>query len=143
MSRSLGVAAGVLWLMRKILIVPLLLLSACASPRETCMQNAVKDLRIVQALIADTQATIDRGYAIQTETRTVIYTNFCVGTGIGSDGRFSFCNYPQPVTTKKPVAVDLDQERRKLRSLKAKETELKRESLLQQQRCELEFPEAS
>ncbi|KAG1649661.1 D-alanyl-D-alanine carboxypeptidase DacF [Nymphon striatum] len=124
--------------MKKLLIAPLLVLSACASPLETCKQEAVKDLRIVQALIADTQATIDRGYAIQTETRTVIYTNFCIGTGIGHDGRFSFCNYPQPVTTKTPVAVDLAQEKRKLRSLKQKEAELKRESLLRQQRCELE-----
>ncbi|SFR36998.1 hypothetical protein [Litoreibacter janthinus] len=125
--------------MKKVLILPLLLLTGCASPLETCKQDAVKDLRIVQALIADTQATIDRGYAIQTETRTVIYTNFCVGSGVGNDGRFSFCNYPQPVTTKKPVAVDLEVEKRKLRSLKAKETELKRESLLKQQRCELEL----
>ncbi|RLJ51805.1 hypothetical protein BCF46_2029 [Litoreibacter meonggei] len=129
--------------MRTVLIAPLLLLAACASPQDTCLQDAVKDLRIVQALIADTQATLDRGYAIQTETRTVIYTNFCVGTGIGGDGRFSFCNYPQPVTTKKPVAVDLELEKRKLRSLRAKEAELKRESLLKQQRCELEFPTAS
>ena len=129
--------------MRKILIAPLLLLAACASPRDTCMSDAVKDLRIVQALIADTQATIDRGYAIQTETRTVMYTNFCVGTGNRHDGRFSFCNYPQPVTTKTPVAVDLELEKRKLRSLKAKEVELKRESLLKQQRCELQYPAAS
>ena len=129
--------------MRNVLLAPLLLLAACASPREACEQDAVKDLRIVQALIADTQATIDRGYAIQTGSRTVIYTNFCVGTGLGSDGRFSFCNYPQSVTTKTPVAVDLEQEKRKLRSLKEKVTELKRDSLLKQQRCELEFPETS
>lgn len=126
--------------MKRILLAPLLLLAACANPREACLQNAVGDLRIVQALISDTEATIKRGYAIQTETRTVIYTNFCVGTGIGSNGQFSFCNYPQPVTTRKPVAVDLSLERRKLHSLKQKEGELKRASLLKQQRCDLEFP---
>lgn len=126
--------------MRLLLITPLVFLAACANPLEACKQDALKDLRVVQALIADTQATLDRGYAIQTETRTVIYTNFCVGTGVGSNGQFSFCNYPQPYTTKRPVAVDLDQEKRKLRSLKAKEIELKRNSLLNQQRCELEYP---
>jgi len=129
--------------MKQILIAPVLLLAACASPLETCKQDAVKDLRIVQALIADTQATIDRGYAIQTETRTVIYTNFCVGTGVGRNGNFSFCNYPQPVTTKTPVAVDLAQETRKLRSLKKKEAELQKSSRLAQQRCELAYPAAS
>lgn len=125
--------------MKKLLILPVLFLAACADPRQACLNDAVKDLRIVQALIADTQATIQRGYAIQTETRTVIYSNFCVGTGF-DHGRFTFCNYPQPVTTRTPVAVDLDAERRKLRSLRSKERELKRESLLAQQRCEQQFP---
>jgi hypothetical protein len=129
--------------MKKLLIAPLLLLAACATPLETCQQDAVRDLRIVQALIADTKATIDRGYAIHTETRTVLYTNFCVSPAIGSNGHFNFCHYPHPVTTKKPVAVDLEQEKLKLRSLKKKEIELKRSSALNQQRCELAFPEAS
>ncbi|MEP3348098.1 MAG: hypothetical protein ABJN34_17005 [Litoreibacter sp.] len=126
--------------MKKLLVPSLMLLAACATPLETCKQSAVKDLRIVQALIEDTKATIDRGYAVQTETRTVIYTNFCIGTGIGHDSRFNFCNYSHPVTTKTPVAVDLDQEKRKLISLQQKEMELKRSSRLQEQKCELQHP---
>lgn len=125
--------------MRKFLILSALLLTACTDPRAVCLNEATKDLRIVQALIADTEATIERGYAIQTETRTVIYTNFCVGTG-RRDGSFTFCNYPYPVTTKTPVAVDLNAERAKLRSLQSKERELKRESKIAARRCELEFP---
>lgn len=125
--------------MKKLLILPIMMLAACADPRASCLNDATKDLRIVQALIADTEATIARGYAIQTETRTVIYTNFCVGTGNKSGG-FTFCNYPYPVTTKTPVAVDLNAEKAKLRSLRDKEVELRSDSLLAQQRCELEFP---
>ena len=130
--------------MRKLLIAPVMLLAACTNPLEDCKQDAVKDLRIVQALIADTQATIDRGYAIQTETRAVIYTSFCLGTGRGrhghGHGQFTFCNHSQPVTTKTPVAVDLEAEQRKLASLKRKEAELERESRLNKQRCELAHP---
>lgn len=125
--------------MKKIAILPLLLLAACADPRAACLTQATKDLSIVQALIADTEATIERGYAIQTETRTVIYTNFCVGSG-NKNGGFTFCNYPHPGTIKTPVAVDLNVERAKLRSLRTKEGELKRSSAIAQQRCELEFP---
>ncbi|PTX54864.1 hypothetical protein C8N43_3686 [Litoreibacter ponti] len=123
--------------MRRALL--LLMLAACTDPRQACLNAAVEDLRIVQALIADTEATIERGYAIQTETRTAIYTNFCVGTG-RSDVGFTFCNYPYPVTTRKPVAVDLNAERRKLTSLRQKERELRRDSLRAQQACETQFP---
>lgn len=144
-------------LMRTLLIAPLLLLSACADPLELCKQDAVKDLRIVQALIADTQATLDRGYAIQTETRAVNYTSFCLSNGHGGHGhgpkhgrknapkhpQFTFCNHTQPVITKTPVAVDLDAERRKLTSLRRKEAELARESDLSKQRCELAHPISS
>lgn len=128
--------------MKHLLIAPLLILAACTSPRDACLSDAVTDLKVVQALIADTEATIARGYAIQTETRTVIYTNFCVGTGLGGNGRFSFCNTAQPVTSRVPVAVDLNAERRKLASLKTKEAELRRSSLLRQQRCEQRYPTA-
>ena len=115
------------------------LVAACADPKAACQSEATRDLTIVQALIADTQATIDRGYAIQTRERTVVYTDFCIGTG-SRTGAFHFCNRAQPVISRTPVAVDLDAERRKLRSLQKKERELKRSSLLALQRCGLAHP---
>lgn len=124
---------------RVLAFLSLTLLAACADPRQACINGATKDLSIVQDLISDTEATIERGYAIQTETRTVLYTDFCIGTGI-SNGHFSFCNRVQPVTSRTPVAVDLGAERRKLRSLKRKEAELKAKSANAIQRCELAHP---
>ncbi len=117
----------------------LTLLVACADARQSCITDAGKDLVIVQGLISDTQATLDRGYAVQTQTRAVLYTDFCIGTGI-RNGRFSFCNRVQPVTSRTPVAVDLDAERRKLRSLQRKEVELKAKTANEIQRCELAHP---
>lgn len=121
-------------------LLALLTLAACADPKTACQREATKDLRIVQALIADTEATISRGYAIQTEQRTVIYTDFCVGTGY-DHGVFRFCNRAQPVTSRTPVAVDLDDERRKLASLKEKEVELERRSRAALDRCAVAFPD--
>lgn len=124
---------------RTALILSLFVLAGCANPRQDCIDDATKDLRIVQGLIADTEATLERGYAIQTETRTVLYTDFCIGTGI-RNGHFSFCNRAQPVTSRTPVAVDLSVERKKLLSLKRKEAELKARSANNVQRCELAHP---
>ncbi len=132
--------AATIWPMVRFLIpVSILALAACSDPKTVCQQEATKDLGIVQALIADTQATIDRGYAIQTKERTVIYTDFCFGTGLHNGG-FRFCNRAQPVVSRTPVAVDLNDERRKLRSLKQKESELKKRSLTALQQCEQAYP---
>jgi hypothetical protein len=118
----------------------LLALAACDSPRDACEREATKDLSIVRDLIADTEATIERGYAIQTQTRAVLYTDFCIGTG-SDGGRFRFCNRIEPVETKEPVAVDLTAERRKLSSLKRKERELAREAEFALRRCALSYPQ--
>jgi hypothetical protein len=124
-----------------LLLLPLAAMTACSDPRSDCIAKASRDLSVVRALIADTKATIDRGYAVQTETRNVIYTDFCIGAG-RNHGVFTFCNRVQPVTTRKAVAVDLAAEQRKLRSLTRKEGELRRRTASDIQRCELAFPEA-
>ena len=117
-------------------VLGLLSLAACTDPREACVRQASKDLSIVRALIADTEATLARGYAIETETRTVLYTDFCFGTG-RNHGRFRFCTHASPVTNRVPVAVDLEAERGKLRSLRSKEAELRRSTADEIQKCEL------
>ncbi len=114
-----------------------LAVTGCASAYENCLRQATRDLSVVRALISDTEATLERGYAIQTETRTVLYTDFCFGAG-RNHGRFRFCTRAQPVSSRVPVAVDLDIERAKLRSLKVKEAELRRKSADAAQRCTLE-----
>ncbi|MFY0692876.1 MAG: hypothetical protein JXR14_13265 [Paracoccaceae bacterium] len=125
------------------ILVPLfvvVLLAGCGDPRSKCIKDASKDLSVIQELIADTEATIARGYAIQTETRTVVYTDFCFGSHRYNRGSFQFCNRAQPVVSKEPVAVDLDAERRKLKSLREKEAELRRRTALDIQKCELANP---
>jgi len=115
-------------------------LVGCTTAYESCVTQVTKDLKIVRSLIADTEATIDRGYAIQTEQRYVNYTTFCIGhhDTIG----VNFCTRPHPVVSKKPVAVDLDAERRKLRSLKRKEKELESRSAKLVAECEAKHPKS-
>ena len=120
-------------------LLPVLVLAACATPRETCLSEASKDLRIVRSLIEQTQATLDRGYGIQTTERNVVYTDFCVGGGNTTAG-IRWCNRTQPVLERTPVALDLSLERRKLTELQAKEALLRRDAADEIQRCELAYP---
>ena len=121
------------------LIAPLAMLAACTDPRQACLNSAQQDLRVVRALIADSEATLERGYVIQTETRHVIYTDFCFGAH-GHHVGYRFCDRVLPVTSKKPVAVDLGEERRKLKSLRVKERELERRTARDIRVCNQTYP---
>lgn len=120
------------------LIIPVLL-AACASAQQSCIDTVTRDLNVVRSLIADTEATIERGYAIQTEQRLVSYSTFCVGAH-GKVG-VTFCDRVQPVTSNTPIAVDLDVERRKLASLKRKEVELDQKAVAMIAQCKAQHPE--
>ncbi len=100
-----------------LMILPLLALAACATPREQCIGQATRDLRVLNSLITETQGNLARGYAIeqQQEVRTVRQT--CRGEN--SDGTtFRYrCDDTQTYTTNRPVAIDLNVERAKLNSL--------------------------
>lgn len=115
--------------MRLALALPLLLLAACASPREQCEARALRDLRVVDRLIEDSRATLERGYALETvETERLRYT-VC----LDDDGARTFCWVRDRDSETRPVAVNLNEIRATLGSL----TE-KREELLVRARRDLE-----
>ncbi len=115
-------------------ILLLLPLAACAIPQQICEAQATRALSTVQTLIAQTQTTIARGYAIERRTDTILYTEVCPD----SDGTVAnnFCDRLQPVTTQVPVAVDLNAERAKLRDLKRKEATLAPKAASALRRCQ-------
>lgn len=103
------------------LVLPLFLV-ACATPQQRCEIRATQDLRVVNGLIAETQATIQRGYALREEQRTRVGTTFCYGNR--GDVGYGFCWGNDTYTQLRPVAVNLDEERAKLRTLLQKREEL-------------------
>jgi len=110
-----------------------LCLAACATPQERCVASATRDLTTVNALIAETEATIARGYALRREVGTTSRLSFCFegGDNVG----FRYCRKERLETRERPVAVDLQLERRKLNSLRAKRTELELVSQRQVAAC--------
>lgn len=102
---------------RALLILPLVVLAACATPREQCISNATADARILGMLIAETEGNLARGYALEERQDVRSLPSTCEGRN--SDGTtFSYrCDSVQTFTTTVPVAIDLNAERAKLISL--------------------------
>jgi hypothetical protein len=108
-----------------LLLVPALL-AACETPQQRCESRAVKDLRVVNGLIEESLATIQRGYALETVQNTRPVATFCWGGGYGGDwdAGYGLCWANTTYTTREPVAVNLDEERATLRTLESKREEL-------------------
>ncbi len=107
------------------ILLPILVLSACATPREQCINQVTQDLRIINSLIAETQGNISRGYAI--EERQDVRTSRRICRGENSDGStFRYpCNETETFTTTRPVAIDLNAEQAKLESLLIRQQQAK------------------
>ena len=122
--------------MRPVLpLTALILLTACATPRERCEIQATRDLRVINELITESQATLRRGYALREEQRTRFGTTICYGSGIYDDFGYGFCWGNDTYTQLRPVAVNLDEERAKLQSLQRKKEELEVEARAQIDAC--------
>jgi hypothetical protein len=114
------------------LALPLLLV-ACATPQQRCELQATRDLRVVNELIAETQATLRRGYALREEQRTRVGTSICYGGG--DNFGYGFCWGNDTYTRVRPVAVNLDEERAKLQTLLQKREELEVQARAQIEAC--------
>jgi hypothetical protein len=110
-----------------------LLATACATPQQRCEIQATRDLRVVNELIAESQATLRRGYALREEQRTRFGTTICYGGG--DDFGYGFCWGNETYTRLRPVAVNLDEERAKLQTLLRKKEELEVEARAQIDAC--------
>jgi hypothetical protein len=103
-----------------LVMLPILALAACATPREQCIDQVMRDTRILGALMNETEANIARGYALEQRqnVRTVVGT--CRGRNEDGSDFFFACDETNTVTTNVPVAIDLDAEQAKLRSLRTR-----------------------
>jgi len=127
--------------MRRTLLILPLLVAACATPREQCISDVTRELRVMTELVNETQANIQRGYAVAEtqEVRTIRST--C--TGENEDGStFTFpCEETETIDRQVPVAIDLNAEQAKLTSLLERQSQLQRASDAAVQQCIAIHPE--
>ncbi|MEL6840765.1 MAG: hypothetical protein AAFP85_15865 [Pseudomonadota bacterium] len=101
-----------------VVLIPVLALAACATPREECIADATRDTRVLSNLINETEANLSRGYAIEERQEVRTRTRTCRGRNDDGDSFFFPCNETDTFTTTVPVAIDLNAERAKLVSLR-------------------------
>lgn len=126
-------------------LASLVILAACATPRESCINEATRDLRQVNALILETQQNLARGYGLETRQETRVVPSRCTGQGKDAEGNsFSFqydCERTDVFDTQVPVTIDIAAERRKLDQLVAQQRVLERQAQAQTQACIAAYPE--
>lgn len=105
-------------------------LAACATPQERCIASVTRDLRVVDGLIGEAQVNLARGYGIRETTVYVPAWRNCAppvivqpqggGPAVVVPGQL--CLEDRAQTVRRPVAIDLDAERRKLAQLEKQRT---------------------
>ena len=100
-----------------ILLLPVLAVTACATPQEQCIGQATRDARINAGLIAQTQGNIDRGFGLRTEERVREVRRLCRGETESGEAVVTRCEEVKVTKVQVPVALDLNAERAKLASL--------------------------
>lgn len=127
--------------MRAALLLVPLLLTACATPREACLDEVNREVRVLDALIGETRANLSRGFALEERQEIRTRRTFCTGKNEdGSTFRFR-CEETDTVTRNVPVAIDLNAERAKLTSLEQRQMQNISNAQAGIAQCIARFPE--
>lgn len=123
-------------------ILPLIALTACASPQERCISNVAREINTIGGLILQTQGNIDRGFALETREETREVSGTCRGrTETGEEVRVR-CQKTQTREVRVPVTVDIAGERIKLAQLQDRQRALASQSNAAVAQCRAQFPDA-
>lgn len=104
-----------------VLCLGLCLVAACASPQQRCVNQALSELRRLDALIAETEANLARGYRLD----RVIETRPTLAPCPPGDP-FIFCPGEVVRERDRPVAIDPLAEARKLENLRTRRADAER-----------------
>lgn len=118
-----------------------LLVAACATPQESCISNAGRELRTIDRLVDQTRANLARGFALEERQEIRVVRDDCEGEN--EDGTtFTFsCDRTETFTRRVPVAIDLNAERAKLASLEERQLFLRSNLATAIAQCQAQFPE--
>ena len=131
--------------LRATLLGGMALLAACGTPQEQCIAGVTRDIRVLDRLIAESEANLQRGYAL----REVVIP----------DSRYVLCHPGRPAaagqpaiapqycwrdfdrTVTRPAAINLADERVKLAEMKKKQAQLSRAAAPAIAQCRALYPE--
>ena len=133
----------------RIPITLLLLLAACATPQQRCINSVTRDLQVVSDLITQSEINLARGYGTVQQTTIVPTVQPCGGNipVQQPNGAVQWVYVPQncwvdeAVTTTRPVAIDLDAEKQKLAQLRKQQARLNKQAAPAVAQCKALYPE--
>ena len=102
-----------------LLLAPVLLLGACATPREACLRDAGRELRRIDAQAARIGTDLARGYRLVVTTDRRQVSTSCPRRA--RDGRLVLvpCLRTETIRNETPLPIDAAEERRRLAALRA------------------------
>lgn len=122
-----------------------LVLTACGTPQEQCIRPYTRELRQLDALIAETQSNLARGYGYREDTVTDWDYEPCFWdgprAGPGGISSRSMCWEPYERTVRTAIAVDPESEQRKLSALTARRAKLTQQVAPAIAACKAQYPE--
>lgn len=126
---------------KTLILLPLLAMAACATPREQCISGANRPLVTLDRLINTTQGNVQRGFALVEVQDVRVLRSTCEGTNAdGSTFRFS-CEETETFTRREPVTINITEERLKLAQLQERRAQSARAAQAQVQQCIAVHPE--
>jgi hypothetical protein len=123
------------------LLLPLLALAACSTPREQCISISHRPVAQLDHLISTVRGNISRGYALAEVQDVRVLRASC--EGINEDGStFRFpCEETETTTRQEPVAINVGEERVKLIQLENRREQFARDAQSNIQQCVAIHPE--
>ena len=130
--------------MKRLTFLALAALAACGTPQEQCISRNTRDLRTVDRLINESEVNLKRGYAYETITVYEDYWRSCPGPRAAPGEPPSpprMCLDRRPELEQRPKAIDLNEEARKLASLKERRKSLALQAQKVIAACKAQYPE--
>ena len=133
--------------MRKLIVFAVLgfgVLTGCGTPQERCINRETREIRHLQDMLDEVEGNLARGYAFETITVYEDYWTYCPMPA-PVEGQPApkprMCLDERPVTEQRPKAIDLNEEARKLASLKEKRKSLALQAEKVIAACKAQYPE--
>lgn len=124
-----------------LLLLPLLALAACSTPREQCISASNRPVAQLDRLMSVARGNISRGYALAEVQDVRVLRASCEGTNEdGSTFRFP-CEETETTTRQEPVAINVAEERIKLIQLENRRVQSARAAQARIQQCIAVHPE--
>ncbi len=126
---------------KTLILLPLLAIAACSTPREQCISNANGQLRTLDRLIDVASGNVQRGFALAEVQDVRVLRTTCQGTNEdGSTFRFP-CEETETFIRREPVSINIVEERVKLAQLQDQRDSAARDVAARTQQCIAIHPE--